>query len=72
MLVKGAVLLSLISSVLLQGYNGLFHPNDPLTLGQLITLLTRLVEAKEATMPDKILYTEHWAYQHIVTAVAYG
>lgn len=23
-------------------------------------------------MPDKILYTEHWAYQHIVTAVAYG
>ena len=60
------------SAGVIQGYDGLYHPSDPLTLGQLITLLTRFVEEKETTMPDDIQYKEHWAYSHIVTAVAYG
>ena len=62
---------ALASAGVIQGYNGLYHPNDPLTLGQLITLLTRFVEEKEAAMPDSIPYVKHWAYQHIMTAVAY-
>ena len=60
------------SAGVIQGYDGLYHPSAPLTLGQLITLLTRFVEEKETTMPVDIQYKEHWAYSHIVTAVAYG
>lgn len=62
----------LASAGVLQGYDGLYHPNDPLTLGQLITLITRFVEGKETNLPDDIQYAQHWAYPHIVTAAAYG
>ncbi len=43
-----------------------------LAWGQLIALLTRFVEAQTATMSDSITYSAHWAYDNIVTAVAYG
>ena len=42
-----------------------------MTYGQLITILTRFVDAKTAPMPD-VSYTEHWAYKNIMTAAAYG
>lgn len=60
------------SAGIINGCNGLFCPNDTLTYGQLIAILTRFVEPKEAPMPDGLLYTEHWSYGNIVTAFAYG
>jgi hypothetical protein len=63
---------ALASAGIIGGYNGLFHPADTLTLGQLVTLLTRFVDAKETIMPDDIAYQAHWAYSNIVTAAAYG
>lgn len=62
----------LSSAGIINGCDGLFRPNDTLTYGQLIAILTRFVEPKEATMSDSMSYTEHWAYGNIVTAVAYG
>lgn len=62
-----------LSSVdVINGCDGLFLPNDTLTLGQLITMLTRFVEPRETLMPEGLPYTGHWAYDNIVTAVAYG
>ena len=55
----------------LNGCNGFFRPNDNLTYGQLIAILTRFVDAKTASMPD-VSYTKHWAYKNIMTAAAYG
>lgn len=63
---------ALASAGIINGCDGLFSPDDTLTLGQLITMLTRFVEPKEAHMPDGLPYTEHWLYGNIVTAVAYG
>lgn len=63
---------ALASAGIVQGYDGLFCPNNNLTFGQLITLLTRFVEPKTTTMPDDLPYREHWAYDSIVTAAAYG
>lgn len=57
---------------IINGCDGLFRPNDTLTYGQLIAILTRFVEPKEAPMLDILPYTEHWAYGNIVTAIAYG
>lgn len=63
---------SVFSSVdVLNGCNGFFRPNDNLTYGQLIAILTRFVDAKTAPMPD-VPYAAHWAYKNIVTAAAYG
>lgn len=63
---------SVFASVgVLNGCNGFFRPNDNLTYGQLIAILTRFVDAKTASMPD-VSYTEHWAYKNIMTAAAYG
>ena len=63
---------SVVASVgVLNGCNGFFRPNDNLTYGQLIAILTRFVDAKTAPMPD-VSYTEHWAYKNIMTAAAYG
>ncbi len=55
----------------LNGCNGFFRPNDNLTYGQLIAILTRFVDAKTASMPD-VSYAAHWAYKNIMTAAAYG
>ena len=55
----------------LNGCNGLFCPNDNLTYGQFLAVLTRFVDVKAAPMPD-VSYSEHWAYRNIMTAVAYG
>ena len=55
----------------LNGCNGLFCPNDNLTYGQFLAVLTRFVDAKTLSMPD-VSYSEHWAYRNIMTAVAYG
>ena len=62
----------LTSAGIVNGCNGFFCPNDTLTYGQLIAMLTRFVVPKEAPMPDGLLYTRHWSYGNIVTAVAYG
>ena len=62
---------ALASAGIVSGYNGLFHPDDTLTSGELITILTRFVEAKTAPMPW-VAYQDHWSYPSIVTAVAYG
>ena len=63
---------SVFASVgVLNGCNGFFRPNDNLTYGQLIAILTRFVDAKAASMPD-VSYAEHWAYKNIMTAAAYG
>lgn len=63
---------SVFASVgVLNGCNGFFRPNDNLTYGQLIAILTRFVDAKTALMPD-VPYAAHWAYKNIVTAAAYG
>lgn len=63
---------SVFASVgVLNGCNGFFRPNDNLTYGQLIAILTRFVDAKTAPMPD-VSYAEHWAHKNIMTAVAYG
>lgn len=63
---------SVFSSVdVLNGCNGFFRPNDNLTYGQFIAILTRFVDAKTASMPD-VSYTAHWAYKNIMTAAAYG
>lgn len=63
---------ALSSAGVINGCDGLFHPNDNLTWGQLVTLLTRFVEPKTATMQNGVTYSEHWAYDNLVTAVAYG
>ena len=55
----------------LNGCNGLFCPNDNLTYGQFLAVLTRFVDAKTTSIPD-VSYSEHWAYRNIMTAVAYG
>lgn len=55
----------------LNGCNGLFCPNDNLTYGQFLAVLTRFVDAKTVPMPN-VAYSEHWAYRNIMTAVAYG
>lgn len=55
----------------LNGCNGFFCPNDNLTYGQLIAILTRFVDAKTAPMLD-VPYAAHWAYKNIMTAAAYG
>lgn len=60
------------SAGIINGCNGLFSPNDTLTYGQLIAILTRFVEPKEGPMPDRLLYAGHWSYGNIVTAIAYG
>lgn len=62
----------LSSAGIINGCDGLFFPNDTLTYGELIAILTRFVEPKEAPMPNSLPYTGHWAYGNIVTAVAYG
>ena len=62
---------ALASAGIVSGYNGLFRPDDTLTSGELITMLTRFVEAKTASMPW-VAYQDHWSYPSIVTAVAYG
>ena len=63
---------SVFASVgVLNGCNGFLRPNDNLTYGQLIAILTRFVDAKTAPMPD-VSYAEHWAYKNIMTAAAYG
>lgn len=62
----------LASAGIINGCDGLFLPNDTLTYGQLIAILTRFVEPKEAPMLDSLPYTGHWAHSNIVTAVAYG
>lgn len=62
---------ALASAGIVSGYNGLFRPDDTLTSGELITMLTRFVEAKTAPMPW-VSYQGHWSYPSIVTAVAYG
>lgn len=63
---------SVFASVdVLNGCNGFFRPNDNLTYGQFIAILTRFVDAKTASMPD-VSYTAHWAYKNIMTAAAYG
>lgn len=63
---------SVFASVgVLNGCNGFYRPNDNLTYGQLIAILTRFVDAKTAPMPD-VSYTEHWSYKNIMTAAAYG
>ncbi len=43
--------------------NGFFRPNDNLTYGQLIAILTRFVDAKTAPLPD-VSYAEHWVQKH--------
>lgn len=63
---------ALFSAGIINGCDGLFHPNDNLTWGQLVALLTRFVEPKTAAMPNGVTYSEHWAYENIVTAVVYG
>lgn len=63
---------ALSSAGIINGCDGLFSPSDNLTWGQLIALLTRFVEPKTAIMPEDFAYHEHWAYNNIVTAVAYG
>lgn len=64
---------TVLSSVgVINGCDGLFLPDDTLTYGQLIAILTRFVEPKEIPMPNGLPYTGHWAYNNIVTAVAYG
>lgn len=55
----------------LNGCNGLFCPNDNLTYGQFLSVLTRFVDAKTTSIPD-VSYSEHWAYRNNMTAVAYG
>ena len=62
---------ALASVGIVSGYNGLFRPDDTLTSGELITMLTRFVEAKTVPMPW-VSYQGHWSYPSIVTAVAYG
>jgi len=62
----------LASAGIINGCDGLFCPDGTLTFGQLIAILTRFVEPKEAPMPDDLTYVEHWSYENIVTAVAYG
>ena len=62
---------ALVSAGIVSGYNGLFRPDDTLTSGELITMLTRFVEAKTVPMPW-VSYQGHWSYPSIVTAVAYG
>lgn len=63
---------SVFASVgVLNGCNGFFRPNDNLTYGQLIAILTRFVDAKTAPIPD-VPYAAHWAYKNIMTAAAYG
>lgn len=63
---------ALSSAGIINGCDGRFNPNDSLTWGQLIALLTRFTEPKTADMPDEIIYAGHWAYDNIVSAVAYG
>ena len=63
---------TLASAGIIVGHNGLYCPKDNLTWGQLITILTRFVEAKTIEMPKDIAYSQHWAYDYIMTAVAYG
>ena len=63
---------ALSSAGIINGCDGHFSPNDNLTWGQLIALLTRFVEPKTAIMPEDFAYYEHWAYNNIETAVAYG
>lgn len=62
---------ALASAGIVSGYNGLFRPDDTLTSGELITMLTRFVEAKTAPMPW-VSYQSHWSYPSIVTAASYG
>lgn len=62
----------LSSAGVINGCDGLFYPNDNLTWGQLIALLTRFVKPKTVAIPNGVTYSEHWAYDNIVTAVAYG
>lgn len=59
------------SAGVLNGCNGSFCPNDNLTYGQFLAVLTRFVDAKTLSIPD-VSYSEHWAYRNIMTAVAYG
>ena len=63
---------TLASAGVINGCNGLFSPNNTLTFGQLIAILTRFVEPRKTPMPDDLPYSEHWSYSNIVTAVAYG
>lgn len=63
---------ALFSAGIINGCDGLFHPNDNLAWGQLVALLTRFVKPKTTAMPNGVTYSEHWAYDNIVTAVAYG
>lgn len=64
---------TVLSSVgVINGCDGLFLPDDTLTYGQLIAILTRFVEPKETPVPDDLPYAGHWAYNNIVTAIAYG
>lgn len=62
----------LSSAGVIIGCDGLFRPNDALTFGEFLTILTRFVEPKETPMPDSLPYREHWAYASIVTAIACG
>ena len=66
-----AAVSALASAGIVSGYNGFFRPDDTLTSGELITMLTRFVEAKTAPMPW-VSYQGHWSYPSIVTAVSYG
>lgn len=43
-----AAVSALASAGIVSGYNGFFRPDDTLTSGELITMLTRFVEAKTA------------------------
>lgn len=63
---------TLASAGVIAGYDGLYYPDSHLTWGQLITILTRFVDAKAEEMPDGITYSGHWSYGNIVTAAAYG
>lgn len=66
-----AAVSALASAGIVSGYNGFFRPDDTLTSGELITMLTRFVEAKTAPMPW-VSYQGHWSYPSIVTAVSDG
>ncbi|GIP05565.1 hypothetical protein J28TS4_39720 [Paenibacillus lautus] len=58
---------------LLQGYNGKFNPDRPVTRAELVTLINRSFEVSEpSSISFKDLETSHWAYDQIARAVKAG
>lgn len=59
------------SGVFSGGSGGTFRPDDTLTYGELLTVLTRFVEPKEGYIGG-FNPAEHWAASAAITAASYG